>query len=126
MGVVWTATRLLRTVALTFWRPPHLGGLFIFITQGRGVLFLRVCGGLLARIGSQTTLKSNDLTPTRPMLSAIWIVTLCRPLGSSASSTNTPDEVGLACASIRLVMSIPRNPYLTRRLLTAILALAAV
>ncbi len=36
-----------------------------------------------------------------------------------------PDGVGLACASIRLVMSIPRNPYLTRRLLTAILALAA-
>jgi len=28
----------------------------------------------LARIGAQTTLKSNDLRPTRPMLSAIWIV----------------------------------------------------
>jgi len=48
MGLVWTATRLLRTVALTFWRPPHLGGLFIFITQGRGVLFVSVGGGVAA------------------------------------------------------------------------------
>jgi hypothetical protein len=80
---------------------------------------------VLTRIGSQTTLKSNDLEPTRPMLSAIWIVTLCRPRGSSASSTNTPDGVGLACASIRLVRSIPKRPYLTRRVLTSILALAA-
>jgi hypothetical protein len=59
------------------------------------------------------------------MLSAIWIVILCRPRGSSASSTNTPDGVGLACASIRLVMSIPRNPYLTRSVLTSIFALVA-
>src|SRR6516162_6544486 len=79
----------------------------------------------LGRIASQATLKSNDLEPTRPTLSAIWIVTLCRPRGSSASSTNTPDGVGLAWASIRLVISNPKRPYLTRRLLTAILAPAA-
>ena len=78
----------------------------------------------LALIGPQTTWKSNDLAPTRPMLSAIWIVTLCRPRGSSAFSTTTPEGVGLACASNRLVMSIPRSPYVTRRLSTTILALA--
>lgn len=73
----------------------------------------------------QTTVNSSDLVPTRPKLSAIWIVTLWRPRGSSASSTVTPDTVGLACASIRLVMSMPREPYLTRRLFTTIVALLA-
>jgi hypothetical protein len=73
----------------------------------------------------QTTVNSSDLAPTRPKLSAIWIVTLWRPRGSSASSTVTPDALGLACASIRLVMSMPREPYLTRRLFTSIVALLA-
>ena len=73
----------------------------------------------------QTTVNWSDLVPTRPKLSAIWIVTLWRPRKSSASSTVTPDVVGLACASIRLVMSMPREPYLTRRLFTTIVALLA-
>src|SRR5215469_6491401 len=73
----------------------------------------------------QTTVKLSDLEPTRPKLSAIWIATLWRPRGSSALSTVTPDAVGLSCASIRLVMSMPREPYLTRRLFTTIVALLA-
>ena len=87
------------------------------------------CAGARSRDSDkapQTTVNSSDLVPTRPKLSAIWIVTLWRPRGSSASSTVTPDTVGLACASIRLVMSMPREPYLTRRLFGTIVALPAV
>src|SRR3974390_2292434 len=91
--------------------------------HGAGQALHRLSQGGLR--GAQTTVNSNDLEPTRPMSSAIWIVTLCRPLGSSAPPTNIPDGVGLACASIRLVMSIPRKPYRTCRLFTAILASAA-
>jgi hypothetical protein len=47
-----------------------------FTAGAFGFLTLSQSGEALARIGCQTTLKSNDLVPTRPMLSAIWIVTL--------------------------------------------------
>ena len=76
------------------------------------ILYYQQRASECARAGSalpkapQTTVNWSDLEPTQP---AIWIVTLWRPRGSLASLTVTPDAVGLACASIRLVMSMPRE-----------------